>query len=209
MSDDPRQDLPQEVSQEALTVAETAERLGVTERRLRHLLGRGDYAARCRQITRQTRSGRRQSAGIPPELLAEIASEINAAGFAAQGGDYSASGGNKAAAQGDATRHPAGGGERDHGELPVVFYRQRIADLEAMNADLRADKERLEADKGQLHDALRLAQENLAREQALRSVPALAAAEVDAAETITDRASQGYGFWARLWAKMKDERESG
>ena len=56
-------------AEELLTIAEAAPRLGVTERRLRRLLGRGDYAARCRPVTRRTRSGRRQALIAPDPRL--------------------------------------------------------------------------------------------------------------------------------------------
>ena len=74
------------------------------------------------------------------------------------------------------------------GMVPAALYQHRIADLEAQNAELKADKERL-------YGLLETAQANLAREQALRSLPppeqALSAPTVGGG-------SKKAGSWARL-----------
>lgn len=94
------------------------------------------------------------------------------------------------------------------GTVPAVLYQHRIADLEAQNAELRADKERL-------YGLLETAQANLAREQALRSLPppeqaqiAPTVAEVAEAEGVITQsaadpesvgaASKDTGSWAKL-----------
>ena len=104
------------------------------------------------------------------------------------------------------TEEDAGAGSL--GTVPAVLYQHRIADLEARNAELRADKERL-------YGLLETAQANLAREQALRSLPPpeqaqIAPTVVEVVETeaaITERAvasesvavgSKKPGRWAKL-----------
>ena len=94
------------------------------------------------------------------------------------------------------------------GTVPAVLYQHRIADLEARNAELRADKERL-------YGLLETAQANLAREQALRSLPPPEQAQiaptvaepVEAEDVITQGAaadgtvgagSKDTGSWAKL-----------
>ena len=89
------------------------------------------------------------------------------------------------------------------GTVPAVLYQHRIADLEARNAELRADKERL-------YGLLETAQANLAREQALRSLPPPEQAQIAsivAEGAITQRTathetvggkSKEPGSWAKL-----------
>ena len=95
------------------------------------------------------------------------------------------------------------------GTLPAVLYQHRIADLEAQNAELRADKERL-------YGLLETAQANLAREQALRSLPPPEQAQiaptvgeaVEAEEAITESAAgpelvSAASKYPGSWAKLK------
>ena len=69
------------------------------------------------------------------------------------------------------------------GTVPAALYQHRIADLEAQNAELKADKERL-------FGMLETAQANLAREQALRSLPPPASEVTEAAAV---------PWWVRLF----------
>ena len=83
------------------------------------------------------------------------------------------------------------------GTVPAALYQHRIADLEARNAELRTDKERL-------FGLLETAQANLAREQALRSLPApanevtetTAVAEAAAGE---EKQAAAVPWWVRLF----------
>lgn len=79
--------------------------------------------------------------------------------------------------------------EHSHGSLPALVYQQRVADLETMNSELKADKERL-------YGLLETAQANLAREQALRSLPAPQAAEMEVRTTTSAAGLES--FWVRL-----------
>lgn len=55
-----------------LTIAEAAARIGMTERGLRRLLTRPEYAVRVRTLERGTRTGTRNSAALPPDLIADL-----------------------------------------------------------------------------------------------------------------------------------------
>lgn len=137
-----------------LTVAEAAARLGVSERRLRHILQRGEYAASMRPMTRRTRSGTRHSAGIPPETLAALAQEIrldavpaienNAANKTAPTGNNAAEVGNKTA---------QGGGEY---AAPAGKSPETIPSAETMRQEIRRE---IEAEQSQKERA-RLEEEN-------------------------------------------------
>jgi hypothetical protein len=59
-------------SEEWITIAEAARQIGVTERSLRRLLARPDYAARTRRENRRTPSGQRQSTLLPAALLPDL-----------------------------------------------------------------------------------------------------------------------------------------
>ena len=131
-----------------LTVAEAAGRLGVSERRLRHILQRGEYAASMRPMTRRTRSGIRHSAGIPPETLAALAQEIrldavptienNAANKAAPAG-------NKAAQIGGEEAAPAG-------KSPEIIRQEIRQEIEAEQS--QKERARLEEENGFLRQQL-------------------------------------------------------
>lgn len=168
--------------EDGLTIAEAAARLGVSERALRRLITRAEFAASVRQVSRQTRRGVRLTAVIPPSILSglkdaltgeprvkdeppagEEVSGFTGGGFAAIDGTYAAI----------------------DGTLPARVYQERVAGLEAVNAeqaqrvaDLQGRVEALEADKKELYAVLQ-------REQTLRSLPAPAG-------------DDGQGLWARL-----------
>ena len=64
-----------------LTVPQAAKRLEITQRRLRALLARPEYAGRTRPITLSTRHGIRWTApGIPLDLLADLDCAVNPVG---------------------------------------------------------------------------------------------------------------------------------
>ena len=74
------------------------------------------------------------------------------------------------------------------GTVPAALYQHRITDLEAQNAELKADKERL-------YGLLETAQANLSREQALRSLPP--PEQALSAPTVVGGSKEA-GSWARV-----------
>ncbi len=180
-----------------MTIPEAAAKIGVSERTLYRLLKSDNFAARTVTQHRQTVTGRRLTTLLPPDMVEEIArmqpppSVQSLSQEKAEGAKGSGTGENVADA-GEDTDNDAASGDRNTGKdadnasgtvtdgdadtvlpedtvsavtLPAIVYQARIMDLEAMNAELRADKERL-------YRLLEMAQANLAREQALRSLPA-------------------------------------
>ena len=59
-------------TEKVLTIAQAAQRLGISERHLRRLLARPEYADQTRTLTRTTRTGTRTSAGLPAALLESL-----------------------------------------------------------------------------------------------------------------------------------------
>ena len=161
---------------EPLTVAAAAAVLGVTERRLRRLLEQPEYAARTVMLTRRTRTGTRTGAALPPALLAEVAHHFkhetnaangdteNAAETRRERGEHGANGDGNAAGTGFEAAHL------------VPLYQRLLAEKDARIGDLKSEVEALRA-------ALEREQQNHARTQALRSLPAPAVVVETPAET--------------------------
>ncbi len=162
-----------------LTVAHAARRLGVDPKQVRR------YADK---LTGQDRTPVGQSP-VRVRLSAVQALRDGAKAGAEDRKDSGQDIGQDTAGQGQDTTAESVLPEHSLGLLPVLVYQQRVADLEAMNSELKADKERL-------YGLLETAQANLAREQALRSLPAPQAAEVEAGNTLPAEGIEG--IWARL-----------
>lgn len=153
---------------EWLTVAEAAKRLGLAERTLYRLLKADNYAARTLSEHRQTLTGRRLTTLLPPDLLADLKA---AQGHREATGNVNQAGANNVAdnaaktpsnADNNAAKNADNAAgtvseEPPPGTLPTVLYQKIIADKDAEIEYLRG--------------ALRLAQENLSREQTLRALP--------------------------------------
>lgn len=146
----------------SLTVAEAAASLGVSVRTLRRLLSEARFSGRTEAIERHTAKGPRITAMLPPDLLTDLRAHLHRGvqgqAKAGNGGEAQAA---SEASEGTLPNAPPDGAEA--ATLPALAYQRVIAALEAQNADLRADKERL-------YEALQLAQENLKREQSLRLI---------------------------------------
>ncbi len=167
-----------DVPEEWLTITQGAAQLGISERTLYRLLKSDNFAGRTLTEHRQTATGRRLTTLLPQGVVQEIAQAQRppAPLPAPSGGQIEPERENadNNAANGDtnAGRTPADDDSAaidsvpaaGTGLLPAVVYQARIADLEALNAELRADKERL-------YQLLEAASANLAREQTLRALP--------------------------------------
>ena len=135
-----------------LTVAEAAARLGVSERRLRHILQRGEYAATMRTMTRRTRSGIRHSAGIPPETLAALAQEINQDALPAFENNAAANAANNAAPAGNNAAQAGGEEAAPAGKSPETIRQEIRQEIEAEQS--QKERARLEEENGFLRQQL-------------------------------------------------------
>jgi hypothetical protein len=143
-----------------LTVPQAAKRLEITQRRLRALLARPEYAGRTRPITLSTRHGVRWTApGIPLDLLADLDNAVNPVGV------------HPAEAMTHTEPPPAvpPPSSLEAGTLPAFVYQKLLDEKDARIADLKQENQKL-------HAALLLAQNNLARQQVLRALPSPEAA---------------------------------
>lgn len=180
---------------EFVTIAEAARRLGVPETTLRRALRTlPEYAARTRSQRHQTATGERAATVLPPDLIADLAAYFarldqrrasalpqataseavrkpaenstgNAATTLPQEHQNAARNGTTTRPEGNRTSTVAAFAPMGDGELPAQAYREIIARLERENS-------RLWEALRQQQEATQLAQHNLAREQALRSLPA-------------------------------------
>lgn len=107
------------MSNELLTVAEVAGRLGMTDRALRRKLARPEYASQLGVIMHQTRTGTRTAAGLPPGLVQLLLDENERGGNA----DTNAAKGGKT--------------QTVEGTLPAPVYQKIIADKDTEIAYLR------------------------------------------------------------------------
>jgi len=152
----------------ALTVAEAGVVLNVSERRLRRLLERPEYAARTMAQTRRTRTGTRTGAALPPALLHDLAAVIeheeNAANAAGTRQERGEGGGRKS----DSTDTAAEGDPLTAGQL-VPLYQRLLTEKDTRIGELTAALEHEREQSRRLADAL-------AREQTLRALPAPPAA---------------------------------
>lgn len=204
-------------TEERLTVAEAAGKLGVSVRTIRRLLSVAKYGGRTQAVERHTSKGIRVTTMVPPDLLTDLranlhlvngeqAGEGNEGNTKAEPRAFSeASGG---APPNDATE-PA-----EDGSLPAPAYR----------AVIQAQAQTIEAMRSEvayLREALTLAQQNLTREQTLRALPAptleapqpapeapqVGAMPQDQAQAVDRQAPErpqeaGMGnWWARLWRR--------
>jgi len=144
-------------TEDLLTLAEAAARVGISERALRDVLKRPEYAERTVRVTRQTKTGNREALMVPSALAEAVYSERGTR--------------NGAGKNAGTTLNPE----------PVTFHVPRsvpqsppapdtalVDELRAQVADLKAQRERADAERVELLRALQTAQENLSREQALR-----------------------------------------
>jgi hypothetical protein len=217
-----------------LTVTEAAQALGVSIRTVRRLLSRAEYGSRTEAVERHTSKGARITTLLPPDLVADLSACIH---LSKGEQDQKQSGGDPEAHTGAiseadtrayegvppnaATESNAATGSQgensEAGILPAAAYRALIqSQTQTMDA-LRSEVE-------YLRGALTLAQQNLTREQALRSLPAPmpdpvtqnapdsspgdtqdSAKEKDSMEATAEATEDKRGgFWARLWGRAKD-----
>jgi hypothetical protein len=164
-----------------VTIAEAAHRLGVPETTLRRALRTlPEYAVRTRSQRHQTATGERVATVLPPDLVADLAEHFARLEAARKPAENSARNATTTPPrtepqehQNDAKTTPKDGQNgtmaafdpAGNGELPAQAYREIIARLERENS-------RLWEALRQQQEATQLAQHNLAREQALRSLPA-------------------------------------
>ncbi len=146
-------------SQERLTVAEAARRLDVSERSIYRLLKEPNFAGRTLTEHRQTVTGRRLTTVLPVDILAELEEHFSVYGTATNNDGATVTNVDNDDDNNDG-RTPANG---DSGSVLsvadprlVILYERQLADKDAEIAFLRTQ--------------LQLAQENLAREQALRAL---------------------------------------
>lgn len=166
---------PAQAPEPLLTVAHAARRLGVDPKQVRR------YADK---LTRQDRTPIGQS---PVRVrLSAVQALRDGAKLEAEARKDS---GQDTSGQGQDTSAESVLPGHSPGLLPALVYQQRIADLETMNSELKADKERL-------YGLLETAQANLSREQALRSLPAPQTTEMEAGNTVPAVGIEG--IWARL-----------
>ena len=155
-----------------VTIAEAAAHLGIHEKRLRRLLTRTEYSGRTRTGTRTTRTGERRVCLLPTDLLTDIEArlllEIDGQSPDSDGdneyGDADTDIGNgPSPSEGTGTK-VTGTRTAPRQVVMSAFYERLLQEKEARIAELSTDKE-------QLYRLLGEAQANLAREQALRSLP--------------------------------------
>ena len=165
---------------EAVTVSlsDAAARLGITLPRLTRLLKRPEFAAGVTKAERQTKTGTRTVTLISVSVFEAIRLTL--------GEQEREQFGLKRSRSGEAGQE---------GHLPLLAL-QILAEREARLTDKDAEIERLMRTLTETQSALRLAQENLSREQALRSLPAPQAAEAEAVGTTPAGGIEG--IWARL-----------
>lgn len=165
---------------EALPVAEAAAFLNVSERRLRRLLQRPEYAARTVAQTRRTRTGTRTGAALPPGLLDDLRAAVEHENNAANGGNENAA---QTQAEADERGHERrheherntdGAGFNAEAAAQVVpLYQRLLEEKDARIGDLKSEVEALRA-------ALEREQQNHARTQALRALDAPRVPDVSA-----------------------------
>ena len=161
-----------------VSLSDAAARLGITLPRLTRLLKRPEFVAGITKAERQTRTGTRTVTLISVSVFEAIRLTL--------GEQEREQFGLKRSRSGEAGQE---------GQLPPLAM-QILAEREARLADKDAEIERLMRTLTETQSALRLAQENLQREQALRSLPAPQAAEVEAGNTLPAEGIEG--IWARL-----------
>jgi len=152
-----------DVDPEALTIAQAAARLGVSERTLYRLLKAPETAARTLTGERQTATGRRQTTLLPPELVNDLAARFEGERTPAPNADTTekntgTNADNDAGSNGDNTSAVS-----VEGEAPGPLVRALIGQYEARIADLKSEVEALRA-------ALEREQMNHARTQTLRAL---------------------------------------
>ena len=151
-------------SQERLTVAEAARRLDVSERSIYRLLKEPNFAGRTLTEHRQTVTGRRLTTMLPVDVLAELEEHFSIYRTVTNNDGATVTNVGNDDDNNDG-RIPANGDNGDSGSVLsvadprlVILYERQLADKDAEIAFLRTQ--------------LQLAQENLAREQALRALAA-------------------------------------
>ncbi len=164
---------------ELLTVAEASARLGVSVRTVRRLLSMAEYGGRTQAVERHTSKGVRVTTMLPPDLLADLHAKMlltnGEQARADREGNPEAHTGALSGASGSTPPNDATE-KVDDGNLPAPAYRALIQ-AQAQTIEV------MRAEVTYLRDALTLSQQNLAREQALRSLPAPTAAEMPVTET--------------------------
>jgi len=146
----------------SVPLSEAAATLGITLPRLTRLLKRPEFAAGVSKSERQTRTGTRTITLVSVSVLEAVRFSLSEHKHEQYGPNHYRSG---AAGSGD--------------QLPALAL-QILAEREARLADKDAEIQRLMTTLTETQSALRLAQENLSREQALRSLPAPQAAQPEA-----------------------------
>jgi hypothetical protein len=168
---------------EWISVAEAAQRLGVTERTLRRLLCREEYAAQTRQETRQTRTGTRQTTLFPAALLPRLAQHFEKWENAAKHG----------AKNGAGIRRNALNTAGPNTALVMQTYERLLAEKEARLGELQAALDHEREQSKRLTEAL-------AREQSLRLLPP---AQEASQETLQEEAAEGKHPWWAFWQRKQ------
>lgn len=181
-------------NEEMLTVAETARQLGIDPKQVRR------YAEK---LTGQDRTA---SGHVPLRVRLSAIAALRPSASPSEDAPPNA------IPDSENTRDRTGQDTTEKMSLiPSEAYRQRVADLEAQNTDLRADKERL-------YRLLEQSQANLAREQSLRvliapleptpdatpepeAVPEPKAHTEEPTAEAWQVGSKNLTFWQRLWKR--------
>ncbi len=177
-------DEPLVTEEKLLTVAEAARRLRVDPKQIRR------YADK---LTGQDRT----PADVSPLRVRLSAVEALREGAKSEASSEKDIGQDRTQVT-DRTEQDSSSGKAESGLLPALVYQHRMGDLEVQIAELRDDKERL-------YGLLEMAQANLSREQALRSLPApepeaiQEMAEAKAEDGGDGAAEKKPGFWHKLF----------
>ena len=155
---------------EYITIGEGARRLGVSERTLRRILTRREYAAEMRPVTRRTKTGTRQAAAFPPRLLEALQRAIE---HESNGIQNAANGGGANAADNAAPRPTLTKTRQAPSSALVAEYADRL--LAERDRVIVAHEQRIAEQAARieaLEAALERSQDALAREQTIRALPA-------------------------------------
>jgi hypothetical protein len=174
----------EEPAEEFLPVAEAARRLGVSEPRLRRLLKLSEWAHAHQEREYRTRTGTRTGLVVPVSVLVSLGAALSKEGTEQE-------------RKREHVGAPAAPQETGLAVALLAEKDERIADLKAQ---LETKDRQIEA----LTTALRLAQENIAREQVLEAMPSGAAIEPKETEAGEEKAAEPVKQqrpWWRLWGQ--------
>ncbi len=183
--------------EDLLTIAEAASRLGVHEKRLRRLLTRTEYRDKTRTGTRTTRTGERRVSLLPAALVNDLDARLRLesdAAFKPQNADNEDADRDTDSKSGVSASHNKTETRTEPRQIVLsAFYERLLVEKDARITELAEDK-------AQLYRLLQEAQANLAREQALRSLPA-PAAEITEATPVEEKRTEAAPWWVRLFGQ--------